>query len=103
MFALGMDCLSRFNQWDSWQELLELAEFVPIARDYDNCQSWEEIEIALGIDNTIKLRNNLISNPDIGSASSSEIRRSLAEGQSLRPGLLPEAVAQYIRERRLYI
>lgn len=101
-FALGVDCLPQLHQWHCWEELKELAEFIPIARACEAFSTWGRIEQSLGSAYTGKLKDKLISNDSIGSASSSDIRKSFANGKSTASQQLPVPVAEYIDENGLY-
>ena len=91
LLMIGMDMLTDFPSWHAVDEILELAELLVLTRpDFPLPQ----------VDKAISLRMHLCKIPEIG-LSSSEIRRRIREGKSIRY-MVPEAVEEYIRRHRLY-
>ena len=97
VFILGLDALSKFDEWVDPAGVVELARLLAVSRPgyagfdwdgfYKRCpyaSGWVECIDSAAID-----------------ISASELRRRLAAGMSVE-GLLPEAVDRYIRENGLY-
>jgi nicotinate-nucleotide adenylyltransferase len=108
-FITGTDAFSEIRTWHRWRELLEKHRFVvherpgfPIeavrdvlAQDVDS-RILDESELEAGSEpRVLFLRRPMLK------VSSTEIRRSVREDRSIR-FLVPDAVAAYIREYRLY-
>ena len=97
VFILGLDVLSKFDQWVEPESVVELARLLAVSRpgytgfDWDGF--YERCPYAEG-------RVECIDSTAID-ISASELRRRLADGMPV-DGLLPEAVARYIRENGLY-
>jgi nicotinate-nucleotide adenylyltransferase len=110
-FVIGADAFADIAAWRHYPELLELAHFVVIAR---TGTSFDELRAglpalaprmvhpekaaggALPPSPSIFLVN--AATPDV---SSTEIRRRIAAGAPI-DGLVPDAVAAYVAEHRLY-
>jgi len=96
-FIMGMDALEQFHRWREPERLLELCQLVVVNRPGHQ---------AVDVGNVMPRypqasgRVTLLSVPRI-EISSTEIRRRAAQGISFRYQV-PEAVEQYILERRLY-
>ena len=88
---IGTDMLSDFRSWRSWEEIVDLAEIVALMRPEFPMPE---------LDHTLKKRITNCRIPQID-ISSSDIRRRVREGKSIRFLVLP-AVESYIREHRLY-
>jgi nicotinate-nucleotide adenylyltransferase len=96
-FILGMDSLAQFHRWKEPDQLLELCQLVVVSRP-----GHQNVDV-----------NDLVARfPQAGPGlvlltvprieiSSTEVRRRVAEGISIRY-LVPEAVEEYISEHRLY-
>lgn len=90
-FILGMDMLSDFPSWRSAEEILDLAELLVLTRP----------DFPLPpVEKSIRRRLRICKIPDIG-VSSSDIRRRVREGRSIRY-MVRESVEEYIRRHRLY-
>jgi nicotinate-nucleotide adenylyltransferase len=108
-FVTGTDTFSEIRTWKSWRELLDAHWFVvherpgfPIETVQDvlpeeiDSRILEESELEPGNEpRVLFLRRPMLN------ISSTEIRRSVRENRSVR-FLVPDAVAVYIRENRLY-
>ena len=107
-FVTGTDAFSEIRTWKSWQKLLEAHWFVvherpgfpigPVQDDLpgDIDSRVLESELEPGTEpRVLFLRRPMLQ------VSSTEIRRSIRENRSVR-FLVPDAVADYIRENRLY-
>lgn len=96
-FIVGMDVLHELHRWREPRRVLELARLVAISRPGQRTVDPEELEARLA-----GARERVTVIRTLGVAvSSSELRCRVAEGRPIRY-LVPDAVAAYIRERRLY-
>lgn len=93
----GSDQLSDMPQWHQPQRVVELAELVVVPRPGVMLWTADRLSKALGV----PVRMRLVACPMIEIASR-ELRRAMADGLSVRY-LLPRAVEEYIRERKLYL
>ncbi len=97
VFILGLDVLSKFDEWVDPEGVVELASLLAVSRPGYAAFDWdgfyERCPYAAG-------RVECIDSTAID-ISASELRRRLAEGTPV-DGLMPEAVARYIRENGLY-
>ena len=97
-FILGDDSLVDLPEWYRIDDLLEICEFVTLARP--------GVEIPAGAPaiEDARQREQLLSRRRVGhslNVSSTEIRDRVASGRSIRY-LVPDAVADYIDGHRLY-
>ena len=100
-FILGADAFAEIASWSRYPAVLDLAHFVVVSRPGITLDSLRErVPSAFSGRPTAKTRVILVeaNTPDI---SSTEIRRRVRTGQSLR-NLVPDPVAQYIATHRLY-
>lgn len=107
-FAIGWDAFTALNSWYRWQDLLSLANLVVVARpmakpvtlDRDLQQLFEQ---RVSVETLKKNKSGCVYQLPFEEAkvSSTQIRRSMQRGY-IEPGMLNKAVAQYIREQRLY-
>jgi nicotinate-nucleotide adenylyltransferase len=97
-FLIGWDNLRQLPQWKKPAELLEMCRLVAFARRGMREPDLKELEKKVPgiIQNTI-----IIDIPPID-ISSSDIRERVAEGLSITD-MVPEAIATYIKENRLYM
>jgi nicotinate-nucleotide adenylyltransferase len=86
-FIIGSDAFAEIQTWRRWEEVIRAVEFIVVAR--------RGYEIAAPPGARVH-RLESIELP----VSSSDIRDALARGES--PPDLPPAIANYIREHRLY-
>lgn len=107
--VMGGDALAQVNSWHRWQELLDLAHILVIARPGWDLPSEGEVAQWLR-DHRLSDRSELLQRPCGGilletlrplAISSTEIRELLAAGRSARY-LVPEPVLEYIRAKALY-
>jgi nicotinate-nucleotide adenylyltransferase len=89
-FIIGSDSLGELPLWREIRRLARLCTFVVVARP----------GFAAGMPKGLGLRCRFVEG-HLCEISSSEIRRRLARGQSVR-WLVPEAVLRYIRRVKLY-
>ncbi len=97
LFILGWDSLDELPQWKEPSELTKMCKFIAIPRQNHPKPDLDSLDRAIpGAAASIIL----LDMPIIG-ISSSEIRKRVAEGKSIRYWV-PEKVAEYIKEHRLY-
>jgi nicotinate-nucleotide adenylyltransferase len=91
--VLGADSLQDFPLWHDWEGILERADLLVAARPGADREPPPEFEG----------RNAPITwlDTELVDASSTEIRRRVAAGESVQ-GLLTPAVAAYVRDHALY-
>ena len=89
-YIIGADALANLGKWKKIDKIARLANFIAVGRP-----GQAPAEIPEGVRVTL----SDIQGPDI---SSGLVRRRMAEGGSL-DGLVPEAVADYMRQRGLYL
>ena len=97
VFILGLDVLTRFDQWIEPERVVEQARLLAVSRpgyaDFDWAEFYARNPYARG-------RVDCIESTAID-ISASELRGRLATGAAVA-GLLPAAVERYIRENDLY-
>jgi nicotinate-nucleotide adenylyltransferase len=86
-FIIGSDAFAEIQTWRRWEDVIRAVEFIVVARP------GHEIAGPAGA------RVHRLDSVELP-VSSSDIRDALARGES--PAELPPAVADYIRDRRLY-
>jgi nicotinate-nucleotide adenylyltransferase len=86
-FIIGSDAFTEIQTWRRWEDVIRTVEFIVVARP------GYEIAGPLGA------RVDRLDSVELP-VSSSDIRDALARGES--PPALPPAVADYIRDHRLY-
>lgn len=107
-FLIGVDAFAEIATWSRYPAVLDLAHFVVVARPGTSLAALESRLPAIAARLTapadlaaratpgvVRLE---VTTPDV---SSTDIRARAAHGQPL-DGLVPEAVAQYIRQHGLY-
>ena len=97
--VLGADCLPDLPGWHQPQRILEQAELIVVPRPGVEFWSRNQLTTALGI-NEDHVRMQVVTCPLIEIASR-DLRRRVADGHTIRY-LVPRAVEEYIRERKLY-
>jgi nicotinate-nucleotide adenylyltransferase len=96
-FILGWDNLSKIPRWKEPAKMVEMCFLVAVPRPgYDRPNVKKLEAIIPGISKKIILMDK--PRVDI---SATDIRNKVAQGLSIN-GLVPEAVAQYIKEKGLY-
>ena len=97
VFVLGLDVLSKFDEWVEPEGVVEVARLLAVSRPGYAGFDWEEFYLrcpyAAG-------RLECIDSAAVD-VSASELRRRLAAGMPVG-GLLPGSVERYIRENGLY-
>lgn len=101
--VVGTDMLEEFPNWRQAGELLDEIELIAVARppwDRRTDRILESLRGRFRADQFGRLRQAPASTPRIDIASS-QVRRRIAEGRSIRY-LVPESVGAYIRRNGLY-
>lgn len=99
LLVMGSDQLPDLPGWYQPKRVVEQAGMAVVARPGVPVWTADILAKALGLDvSAIRLR---VVNCPLIEISSRELRRSIAEGKSIRY-LVPRAVEEYIRDRRLY-
>lgn len=111
-FILGADAFAAIATWHRFPEVLDLAHFVVVARpghpvDQMDVQMPQLARrmIRCGPDTRLSVPNTpavIIVTATTPNVSSSAIRRLVADGGS-PAGLVPDSVARYIADHRLYV
>jgi nicotinate-nucleotide adenylyltransferase len=99
VFVMGMDSLRELHLWHRPEELLTLCEVVAVQRPGIDLPL-TPLDLGFPEAESRRLLENVIQGR-LCDISSSEIRRRVAEGRSIRY-LVPPAVEEYIKEKRLY-
>ena len=101
-FITGADAFAEIATWSRYPAVLDLANFVVVSRPGITLDSLRErVPSAFDRHSPANTRVILVEarTPDV---SSTDIRRRVRAGESLS-GLVPPAVADYIRTHRLYL
>ena len=96
-FILGLDVLSRFDQWLEPQRVVELARLLAVSRPGYSAFDWPEF---YSRNPYAEGRVDCLDSAAID-VSASELRARISAGASVS-GLLPPAVEAYIRDNGLY-
>jgi nicotinate-nucleotide adenylyltransferase len=99
-FLIGMDTVAELTGWREIAALARLCKFVPLSRPGIAGPNAAALESAIGKLPARAIIKRAVAMPVIG-ISSSDIRRRVAQGRTIRY-LVPDAVAAYIRRKRLY-
>ena len=102
-WVIGTDMLADLPSWHRAEEVMKTANILVAARSpwQDRLEGiFEQLGGSFPEEQVRRLREGLVATPQID-ISSSDIRRRLAEGRSIR-FLVPEAVADYIHRHGLY-
>ena len=93
---MGIDAVLTVPRWDDPEYFMDLCKIVAITRpNHQNA----EISILFELYKNADISILSVETPDI---SSTEIRRLIAEGKEFRH-MVPEEVAEYITDNRLYV
>lgn len=96
---IGADSLGDLPTWHRASELVTSTLIVTAGRSSKPID-WSALENAFGPVHTARLRDGIVDTPIID-ISSTEIRRRIASGESIRY-LVPESVRGYIEQHQLY-
>lgn len=101
VFLIGADSVPELPSWREYEQVLELAEIVTLRRPgFEDDDIFERIASKIRPDLIAELRERRLDTPEID-ISSTEIRRRVAQGKSIRY-LVPEPVREYIDREGLY-
>ena len=100
-FIIGGDMLLNLPDWREVDTLLVLIDFVTVFRPGHTVEIFDQLKLALGEDETARLRANIVEMPLIA-LSSTAIRASIAMGKPITDNV-PPAVEAYIRANQLYV
>jgi nicotinate-nucleotide adenylyltransferase len=98
-FIIGMDSLRELHHWHKIEEMLTLCDFITVARPGVEVPT-SAVSLAFSAPVRTRLLDQVIQGR-LCDISSSEIRRRIAEGRSIRYLVCP-AVEAYIRDCGLY-
>jgi len=97
-FILGMDAMEGLLDWKEPERVITMCHLVVARRPDVDMIDLKALEQRLpGVSEKVIVINN-----DLYDTNSTEIRRRIAGGHSIT-GLVPDAVARYIRENGLYL
>lgn len=97
-FILGWDSLVRLHQWKEPARLIKMCRLVAVPRPGHPPPDVSALEAAIP---GIAQRLILLDKPEVP-ISATEVRERVARGLPIRP-LVPEAVAEYIEKKKLYL
>ena len=101
-FLIGVDTVPELPAWREIRRLVKLCTFVPLTRPGVRLpRRISALTRAVGAEEARGILARTIKMP-LMDISASDIRRRVAEGRSIRY-LVPDAVAEYIRRKRLYL
>ncbi|MEW5919994.1 MAG: nicotinate-nucleotide adenylyltransferase [Bacillota bacterium] len=98
-FITGADAILDITTWKDYKELLERCSFIATSRPGYSLQKLQEL---LGSAFSVIMRHIHLLEVPAMAISSTEIRRRVAAGKTIRY-LTPRPVEQYIYKNRLYI
>jgi nicotinate-nucleotide adenylyltransferase len=98
-FITGLDAVLETPTWKSFTELFTLADFIAVTRPGYDLSALTGLKAVLGETLFKKIHPFPVT---LLAIASSEIRRKLREGESVRY-LVPDAVAGYAEKERLYV
>ena len=97
---IGEDNLPLLHTWHRVREVLAMCSVVPMPRPGGSTRGLDDLREAVGEAAVREMRARRVPGPLVP-ISGTQVRRLVSEGKPVR-GLVPEAVADYIAERRLY-
>ena len=100
-FIIGADTILELHTWKRIRDLATLCTFAVAVRPGFSLRRLDDLRAVLGEEAVAAMKASIIRVPPIG-VSSTDIRRRIAEGRSIRY-LVPAAVERYIREKGLYL
>ena len=99
-FLIGADMLQELATWRDVKRLVELCQFVVVARPHVSLEAPADLVAAIGLDEVTAICQGPLSAPLLD-ISSTDIRERIATGTPFEH-LLPTAVAAYIKAQGLY-
>ena len=97
-FIVGMDVLNQLHRWKDPERVRSLCQLLVLNRSGEQNFNWDEFYQRVP---AAKRRIRNISSPIIN-VSATELRNKLATGKSIS-GLVPDVVAKYIFDQKLYL
>jgi len=99
VYIIGADTVKVLHLWRNFKKVAGLCEFAAVGRPGFDASVVSEYAQALERDYGAKVRLLDVCGPDI---SSTDVRSAVAEGKPV-DSLVPAAVAEYIRQKGLYL
>ncbi len=99
-WLIGGDWLGVIPTWHRATALIDSCEIITAVRPGWNGADWDTLSETIGVDRAARLRRGITETPRI-EISSTDIRRRVVEGRSIR-FLTPERVSAYIEANELY-
>lgn len=99
VYIIGADTVRVLHSWRNFAKVAALCKFAAVGRPGFDAAAMQAHADALARDYGAKVRLLDVSGPDI---SSTDVRNAVAEGRSIKD-LVPPSVAEYIREKGLYL
>jgi len=99
IYIIGADTVRVLSKWRNFEKVAGLCEFAAVGRPGFDGESVREWADALERDYGARIHLLNVCGPDI---SSTDVRNAVAEGRSI-DSLVPQPVAEYIREKGLYL
>jgi nicotinate-nucleotide adenylyltransferase len=99
-FLMGADSLADLPQWREPARICQLATLVVVRRPNSPAVDFEPLAAYVSAERLVLFARHVVDFPQID-LSSTEIRRRVAEGRSIRYRT-PRAVEKYIEMHRLY-
>jgi nicotinate-nucleotide adenylyltransferase len=97
-FITGLDAILQISTWKNHLDLFDLSDFIAVTRPGYSPEGLHDLRNTLGASRFAKIHFFPITLLDI---TSTEIRRKVREGKSIRY-LVPDPVANFIEKERLY-
>ncbi len=98
-FITGLDAILKISTWKSYLDLFDLSDFVAVTRPGYSAEGLHDLQNSLGAPRFSKIHFFPVT---LLAIASTEIRRKVREGKSIRY-LVPDPVANYIEKERLYL
>ena len=98
-FITGLDALLDTPTWKNYPEMFKLADFVAVTRPGYDLSALDTLKATLGEALFKKIHPFPVT---LLAISSSDLRRKMREGESVRY-LIPDAVVKYAEKERLYL
>lgn len=99
-WIMGADSLMELPTWHRPGELVDACQIITAARPGYEVIDWNVLAKTFSVAQIERLRQGVVDTPRID-ISSSDVRRRIREGRSIR-FLVPEPVREYIDSERLY-
>jgi len=99
-FLIGADTISELPTWKDIRELARLCTFSPVTRPGNDAEDLSPLAGVIDDDRIRAIRDSVVLMKGVD-ISSTEIRRRVGAGEPIE-GMVPPAVARYIRRQGLY-